>query len=725
MLELLAPTDQQSFDVAINCGADAVYLGLEGFNARAKADNFDGESLVEAVRKAHFYGVKVYATVNTIVQNHELKDVLRIVKAAVEAKVDAFIVQDFGEIKMLKEVFPNIVIHLSTQAGVHNLYGAIVAERMGVKRVVLSRETTLKDIEEIRANTELELEYFVQGALCVAFSGNCYMSARAYGASGNRGECKQLCRLCYTAKTYKKSESAYMLSARDLCLAPSLEELVRAGITSFKIEGRLRRAGYIGEAVHVYRRLIDSIERGEHATYDDRDEEALRIAFSRGEPLDRAYLDGDVPNIIEKKFNNHTGIHIGKAIAVKPFKAGLYEVTLLSSHKLGGGDGLKFFADGREAASLGVGEIKEIGNNKYSFVTTVKVPVGAQAHLISDRAEEDRVARIRRYRDVDIEVRAMCGEPLSIAAIARPLGDGLALGERAVQDGVLEAARTAPLDEAELRLQASKTADTGFNVLSCKVVTNGVFAPKSVINSLRREALAKLKERLIEDNEYDSGFDEERYNYYSRLAFEEGSVPEDRLLPIRSEESGEVKLSGSDSPVLQLADFNDDSVEKAMSRIRLKSGAADEEDVILQLPVIANGEDIKCIEKLLLRHSGITTLLAENIYGLYFASQGYSVIAGAGLNIANDLALASCLELGASAALPSSEYPSGLGGESLFSMQEELPDMTLAHCPYKTLFENDCRKCSFTGDMTLSGGGRTYKVRRIRLSRCYFQLFRR
>lgn len=286
MLELLAPAgDTEAFDVAIESGADAVYLGLDNFNARMKAQNFDCVGIADVVSRAHFYGVKVYVTVNTILQNDEFSDLISLVKAAVDAKVDAFLVQDLGVCKVLKECFDGIVLHASTQLGVHNLLGAKMCEEAGFSRVVLSRETKLEDIKEIRQNTNLEIEYFVQGALCVAFSGNCYLSSKEQGASGNRGFCKQLCRLPYRAEVGGKTYDGYLLSARDLCLYSSIKQLAEAGVCSFKIEGRLRRKGYVACAVQAYRKAIDEAENGKNPVLDDKTKTMLKIAFSRGEYL--------------------------------------------------------------------------------------------------------------------------------------------------------------------------------------------------------------------------------------------------------------------------------------------------------------------------------------------------------------------------------------------------------------------------------------------------------
>lgn len=260
-LEILAPSgDWDSFSTAINNGADAVYLGLGEFNARAKSTYFTTQNIRETVEYAHLFGVKVYVTINTLVKDEEMQNFLNLVRVCVDAKVDAFIVQDYGCAYILKQNFKNIVLHASTQMGIHNVAGAKIAKKMGFSRVVLSREVKLQDIIAIKEQTGLEIEYFVQGALCVAFSGNCYFSALNHNQSGNRGKCLQLCRLPYSAYIDDKPVgNGYLLSARDLCLLPNLKELIDAGVQSFKIEGRLRRAGYVGQAVNTYRKAVDAI----------------------------------------------------------------------------------------------------------------------------------------------------------------------------------------------------------------------------------------------------------------------------------------------------------------------------------------------------------------------------------------------------------------------------------------------------------------------------------
>ena len=217
-MELLAPAGNfESLYAAINAGCDAVYLGLDDFNARIKAENFNTTNIYDVVRYAHLRDVKVYVTVNIIIKDEEYSSLLRMIKETIKANVDAYIIQDLGVASFLKSHFPNICLHASTQMGIHNVQGAQVAKELGFTRIVLSRETKLEDIKEIKEKTNLEIEYFIQGALCVSFSGNCYLSSFKTLNSGNRGRCQQLCRLKYQAFNGDTFiNSGYLISPRDL-----------------------------------------------------------------------------------------------------------------------------------------------------------------------------------------------------------------------------------------------------------------------------------------------------------------------------------------------------------------------------------------------------------------------------------------------------------------------------------------------------------------------------
>lgn len=718
MLELLAPAgDLQSFDTAIRCGADAVYLGMPNFNARMKAHNFDENNIASVVARAHFYGVKVYVTINTILQNQEFKPLIDMIKVCIDAGVDAFIVQDLGVGKLLKDCFDNIVLHASTQMGIHNLLGAKVAEKLGFSRVVLSRETKLEDIKAIKQNTSLEIEYFVQGALCIAFSGNCYLSSVEQGASGNRGLCKQLCRLPYDAYVNREKQSGYLLSARDLCLAPSLYELAKAGVDSFKIEGRLRRVGYVAQTVTTYRRLLDNVNIALTGAKSDirftpKDEKNLKIAFSRGEFLNRAYLDNGTPKIVEKRYQNHSGIEIGKVIQAKPFKQDLYEITLSTSYDLQKGDGLKFFDKTKEVASLGVGDVKKICDGKYSFVTKQNVAVGLKVHLISTIKQEEIATNCTRTLPIKMEIVANCGEPLKICATYK----GIVVSKQSIDS--LDKAISSPMSEDDIVKQCVKVGDSGFDVENITVTTNGVFIAKSIINALRRDVLDDLKERIIKSNSPKRVIvNESKIAKYLEMIDNAHKVTSINL-SIESEKSIYSSNITNGKVVLRLTKYTIDEIRNLCSLL-----GVDESEVALELPIIANGKDTEIIQSLL-KGSRINTLVSNNLYGLHFVDK-YNVIAGQGHNIANVIAINALKELGANGYIPSLEYPSFLADDELarYSINKDIALMTFAHCPYKTLFDNDCNKCTFKGDITLVRNKNRYIVTRYSLSQCYFSLF--
>ena len=273
MLELLSPAG--SFDAlraAVCNGADAVYLGVDSFNARRGARNFTTEELHQAVRYCHVRGVKVHLTLNTLISDREMPAVAKTIASAAEAGVDAFIVQDLGVVSLCKQIAPQIQIHASTQMSIHSLEGVREAAAMGLSRVVLARELPRQDIAFICRNSPIEIEVFVHGALCMCYSGQCYMSAVIGRRSGNRGQCAQPCRLPYG---YDRFEDKYPLSLKDNCLIQYVQELEKLGVASIKIEGRMKRPEYVATVTSNYRKAIDS------GTVSAQQMQALRKAFSR------------------------------------------------------------------------------------------------------------------------------------------------------------------------------------------------------------------------------------------------------------------------------------------------------------------------------------------------------------------------------------------------------------------------------------------------------------
>ena len=255
MMELLAPAgSMEALRAAVQNGANAVYLGCGSFNARQSAKNFTPQTLVEAIKYCHVRGVEVHLTVNTLVTDREMKEVAELIRHAAQNNIDAFIVQDLGVVQLCRQIAPKVPVHGSTQMTIHSLAGVQLCAAMGLKRVVLSRELSREEIRYICANSPIEIEVFVHGALCMCYSGQCYMSAMIGGRSGNRGRCAQPCRQSYG---YARWEEKYPLSLKDNCLVQYLEELEQMGVRSLKLEGRMKRPEYVATVTAVYRKALD------------------------------------------------------------------------------------------------------------------------------------------------------------------------------------------------------------------------------------------------------------------------------------------------------------------------------------------------------------------------------------------------------------------------------------------------------------------------------------
>ncbi len=279
-IEILSPAGSfEALKSAIDSGADAVYFGGRAFSARKNAVNLSNEEITEAVRYAHLRGAKLYAAVNTLVFDTELSSAFEFIKFCYEAGVDALIVQDLGIVQMVKEYFPDFKIHASTQMTIHNLSGAMQAKKLGFTRVVLSRELSLDEISYIAKNADIELEVFVHGALCMSYSGQCLFSSFLGGRSGNRGACAQPCRLSYTLMDEKgdsiSQKDKYLLSLKDLCLIDHISELKNAGVTSLKIEGRMKGNAYVSATAGIYNKYRSG------GTVSTDDKNLLQKIFSR------------------------------------------------------------------------------------------------------------------------------------------------------------------------------------------------------------------------------------------------------------------------------------------------------------------------------------------------------------------------------------------------------------------------------------------------------------
>ncbi len=340
-VELLSPAgDLNCVKAAVQNGADAIYLGASSFSARASAANFTLDELKEVINYAHIRNVKIHLALNTLIKNNEFEEAVSIAEKAYELGVDAIIVQDLGLASILISSFPKLPIHASTQMTAHKLEDVSVLERLGIKRVVLARETSISEIEYICRNSNIEIETFIHGALCISYSGQCLFSSMVGGRSANRGKCAQACRLPYgLLQDDKLIDSGYLLSPRDLCGLDFIPALIDAGVKSFKIEGRLKSPEYVATVTRIYRKYIDLYLSSEKYEIDLKDRKDLLQVFNRGN-FSFGHLDKEPNlNLVCKEKQNNMGIYIGNVANYNGKKG---HVTLNLNDILTLGDSITF-----------------------------------------------------------------------------------------------------------------------------------------------------------------------------------------------------------------------------------------------------------------------------------------------------------------------------------------------------------------------------------------------
>lgn len=700
-VELLAPAgDLDSFNAAINCGANAIYLGMQNFNARDKAENFNLNNLKECVNLAHIHNVKVYLTVNTLINNDEIEGFIDLCNEAILCGIDAFIVQDLGMAYLLKNTFKGIVLHASTQMGIHNLEGAMVAKQLGFSRIVLSRETTLEDIKLIHDNCDIELEYFVQGALCVAFSGNCYLSSIIKGESGNRGRCLQLCRLPYFASTKNNTYSGYFLSPSDLCFIDKLKELIDAGICSFKIEGRLRRSSYVAGAVQSYRRALDNALVGS-------EKQTLQKLFSRGQFNDGYYLDNNISEkIINPLLNNHSGVKIGEILKVEKFKD-IYKIKIKThGHKIISGDGLKFISQNQQS-SMGVGNVNDLGNNVYEVYSKNK-PISNNVYLILDKKLEDELLYVRKKIPINAKFVAKTNQ-CAVLKI-RYLDNEIDVSS----PSKISEAKTIAISCQQIIDNLNKTNDTPFVFKNVDIEIDNVFIPLSTINDMRRRGITKLTERLLENYavnkpkiECDLTFYKSNKNIKHYLTHEKYAIT-----------SNKTQIPENYDIILSPQNYDIDTIRELIKYY-------DKRNIFLNLPIIKRSLDNLVIQKILSEFDKTKIgLFINNIYGLHYLNQGYKIITSHNLNLTNNFSFKLMKDMGVYDCEQSIEVSWNKEINQGLSSSYPIALMTFTHCPYKTIYKNnDCKNCKFSNDLIFTSQSKdNFKIRRLKLANCYFEL---
>ena len=510
--EILAPAgDEACLRAAIAAGADAVYFGLPGFNARARATNFDTESLGRTLAELHRSGVKGYVTLNTLVFDAELPSLEAAVRAIAEAGADAVIVQDLGVARLVRELAPGLPLHASTQMTCTDAGSVELARELGARRVILARELSLEDIASIRSSTDAELEVFVHGALCVAYSGQCLTSEAIGGRSANRGACAQACRLPYELYVdgvlRDLGDKAYLLSPQDLETSALVPQLLALGVGSLKIEGRLKGPDYVAATTRLYRAAVDAHLGQAPAERDLGVTRALALqAYSRGSGP--GFLGGvDHQALVEARSCDHRGLLVGEALEVRRVR-GRSWIELRLEESITRGDGL--LVEGGHAGSGEVGGRVWAIEGASGELSEASAGEKVRVWLGPDKVVSERIARGRRvFRTsspeaertvlsglaaephrvpLSVEVRGQLGEPLTLRA----------KGERGFEaevqtDVALVQAEKRPLGVEVLREQLGRLGDSPFVLDGLDVeIAEGGMLPVSSLNRARRALVEAL-----------------------------------------------------------------------------------------------------------------------------------------------------------------------------------------------------------------------------------------
>ena len=537
-IELLSGAgDMETLKMAVKCGCDAVYVSLKNYGARKYAKNFTLEEMNEATRYCHLYGVRIYVTVNTLIYDNEIDGVLDTISSLYKMGVDALIMQDVGLISLVRAKFPNMEIHVSTQA--HNCSNECVSfwESIGVKRVVLARELSLDEIKNI--SSSLELEVFIHGALCVSYSGQCLISSRLFGRSGNRGECAQVCRFLFDLyKNGKKNSSGYLLSTKDLFTGSMIGDLIEAGVSSLKIEGRMKSKYYVGVVTKFYRKLIDKYYLGEKLTFSEEDYKDLLTVYNR--EFTCGFL-GNEKNIINSKTCNHQGSLLGEVIQCgKRLK-----IKLFSS--VSQGDGIRF--------SNGEGMICNYIYNKNGLL--INSASSGNIIYVDNKANLKEVGFVYKTLDVSLNKRiddlpakkipvkfkfsAFVGKPVCISIICD--GDEISLSS-----GMVESSINSPISKEQIISRLSKLGDTPFVMENCDVfIDDNIFIPVKVINELKRELVSNLI-TLRENKSYDNVFGDDNISSFKN------KITEGFSFLVRTED--QIKALLSKDVTIYIEDYN-------------------------------------------------------------------------------------------------------------------------------------------------------------------------
>lgn len=665
-IELLSPVgDERGLKAAVNSGANGVYFGAKSFNAREyAAENFDDKTIENAIKFAKLRNVKVYITVNTLVYNDEIDKAILLIKNIYDMGADAIIVQDLGIIDIVRNNL-NIPMHASTQMSCNNTYSVKLLEKLGIERVVLARETSIENIKEIRKNTNIELETFIHGALCVSFSGQCAYSYLHGGRSANRGACAQPCRMEYSG-----GKTDYPLSAKDLMTIDIIPNLIEAGINSFKIEGRAKRSEYVAITTSIYRKAIDFALQNKNIETEKYKESLIKI-FNRG-GFSKGYFYNS-KDIFENYKPNHSGEFIGKIIAYKKNK-----IYVEAKKELNVYDGLSFGESGKigmQISDLYKDNIRvKNGKGNLSFSAVLKnINVGDKVYRTTDKYQMDEANIIIESdnfkhllnlnciidydKKIKFKINSNYNEKLNLEYIS---------------DYLVEEAKNSETKESDIIKALSKTGGTVFKFENINIIINfeKPFIPVKVLNEARRSIINSLEKILIQNRKID--YDKNIKNIFK----EKIEYPNTNLkVAIISDINHKVK---DYDKIILFPKIYDTDIQKFFNEGLI--------DGII-LPHITFDKDIELIKNIV---SKDTIVICNNL-GQIEALLGECVIwAGIGMNTINNKTVDFLYKLGVSTVISSIEAGKKL--KNTISIKRGfIPAMNFAFCPKSIAI--GCDKC--------------------------------
>lgn len=748
-IELLAPAGSfEALAAAVESGADAVYLGGSKFNARAYADNFDDDELIKAVDYAHLRGVKVYITVNILLFDRELEEVLDYIRFLYHIGVDAVIVQDFALIKLVKKLFPGMEVHCSTQMTVHNTGGAEFYRKLGADRVVLAREIPIWEVSSLIEKVGMDVEVFVHGALCISYSGQCLMSSMIGGRSGNRGRCAQPCRKKYSFFDFERKEvladkkGKHLLSTRDLNTYHRLEEILKSGVKSLKIEGRMKKPEYVAIVVKNYRDAIDSITEG-RGQYPSRSApHELLSAFNR--EFTEGYLFNNRNRaVVSIDRPDNRGVYLGKIVGQQQNIASI----LIENGSLNDGDGIEISGirgvskgslisgirvKGKRVKTAEKGDIAEVFVRK-KHETGAKVNKTYDS-LLHKKAREEYSPENKRKICLELKLYAKVGE-CPVLEIRDNDGNFISCSaDEKVERAEKEGAKPEKVSE-----QLGKTGDTPYaaDLIEIKMEDN-CYLPARLLNLMRREGLSlfsqertrKYKREMPEFNS------KAEIKSAAGCAGYSGGKTTELIAGVRDLESAESAVKAGADTIYIISDAYRGDMEKDSTVLKELCGTSNT-GIYYLMPSITRDSELKRIERRLIN---MKEMMSPLDLGIVISNAGQFKTAAElelsklrinySMNVFNSVTAGHFIGMGAESVCVSPE----LNLKAIGDIYERckiplealvygyLPVMTTEYCPL-SLLEEDCKysdRCMNSNYGIIDEKGKKFRL--VKLNSCRTQI---